>query len=102
MAKLRDKTRLVAKGFTQIFGIDYQETFIPVVKMNIIRVLLSLATNLDWPLQQLDVKNASLNGDLEEVYTELPPSFENNAKPKQVCKLKRSFYGVEAITSCLV
>ena len=61
----RYKVRLVAIGFTQTYGIDYQETFAPVAKINSIRVLLSLAVNSNWPLHQLDVKNAFLNGDLE-------------------------------------
>lgn len=89
------KARLVAKGFTQTYSIDYLETFALVAKLNSVRVLLSPTVNLDWSLQQLDVKNAFLNGDLEEeVYMDAPPGFGEKLGTK-VCKLKKSLYGLK-------
>ncbi|RVX00860.1 Retrovirus-related Pol polyprotein from transposon TNT 1-94 [Vitis vinifera] len=92
----RYKARLVTKGFTQSYGIDYQETFAPVVKLNTVRVLLSLAANLDGSLHQLDVKNAFLNGDLEEeVYMDIPAGLEATSNFNKVCRLRKSLYGLK-------
>jgi hypothetical protein len=86
----RCKARLVVKGFEQRDRIDYKETFSPVIKPAIVRLLISLAVNFNWSIKQLDVPNAFLHGYLtEEVFMEQPTGFVNDRFPAYVCKLQK-------------
>lgn len=89
----RHKARLVARGFTQTYGVDYKETFALIAKMNTFWVLISLAVNQDWKLYQMDVKNAFLYGDLEEeVYMSTPLGYPEESKFSLVYRLKKAIY----------
>ncbi|KAK8636446.1 hypothetical protein V6N13_124192 [Hibiscus sabdariffa] len=87
------KGRLVAKGYRQIHGIDYDETFSPVAMFKSIRILLAIAAFHDYEIWQMDVKTAFLNGKLEEdVYITQPEGFVTPENAGKVCKLQRSIY----------
>ncbi|CAL2253697.1 unnamed protein product [Prunus armeniaca] len=92
----RYKARLVANGFHQKQGVDYSETFSPMVKHSTIHLVLSLVVTNKWSVRQLDVQNAFLHGYLsEEVYMKQPVGFVDPQFPNHVCRLQRSLYGLK-------
>jgi len=93
---VRNKARLVAQGFCQKEGIDYEETFSPVARLEAIRILLAFAASKGFKLFHMDVKSAFLNGFIEEeVYVRRPPGFENPKHPDRVFKLQKALYGLK-------
>ncbi|GJR84183.1 retrovirus-related pol polyprotein from transposon TNT 1-94, partial [Tanacetum coccineum] len=92
----KNKARLVAQGYSQEEGIDYDKTFAPVARMEAIRIFLTFATYMNFTVFQMDVKSAFLNGKLkEEVYVKQPPGFESSEFPDYICKLDKALYGLK-------
>jgi hypothetical protein len=90
------KARFVARGFSQIEGIDYDETFATVTRYSSIRSILALSAQMGWHIYQMDVKTTFLNGIIEEeVYIEQPEGFETFDRESHVCRLKRALYGLK-------
>jgi hypothetical protein len=90
------KARFVARGFSQVEGVDYDETFAPVARYSSIRSVVSIAAEMGWKIHQMDVKTAFLNGVLDqEVYVEQPLGFMAHERETHVCRLKRALYGLK-------
>ena len=92
----RPKSRLVARGFTQQYGVDFAETFSPVIKTTTLRTVLGIAVTKNWSLRQLDVNHAFLQARLsDEVYMTQPPGFIDKDRPNYVCRLNKAIYGLK-------
>ena len=95
----RYKARLVAKGYTQKEGIDYKETFSPILSKNSFRIIMAPVEHFDLELHQMDVKTAFLNGDIDEtIYLVQPENFVSGDTKRMVCKLKKSIYGLKEVS----
>jgi hypothetical protein len=93
---VRNKTRLVAQGFSQVEGLDFGETFAPVARLKAIRILLAFSTSKEFKLYQIDMKSTFLNSVIqEEVYVRQPPDFDNPKYPDRVYKLSKALYGLK-------
>jgi Reverse transcriptase (RNA-dependent DNA polymerase) len=98
---VRQKVCVVAKGYSQIAGLDYTDTYAPVARMESVRALLHIATSLDWEIRQLDVMTAFLYGNLtEEIYMEQPEGRRVPGKDDWVCRMNKSLYGLKQGGRC--
>jgi hypothetical protein len=93
---IRNKAQLVAKGYSQVEGLDFDETYAPVARLESIQILFTYVTYHGSKLYQMDVKSAFLNGPIkEEVYVEQPLGFEDSEYPSHVYKLSKALYGLK-------
>ena len=93
---MRNKARLVCKGYSQQEGIDYEETYAPVARMEVVRMFLANVVNKKFKVYQMDVKSTFLNGELEkEVYIEQPKGFPVIEEKDMVCRLKKALDGLK-------
>jgi hypothetical protein len=93
---VRNKAHLVSQGYSQVEGLDFGETFAPIIRLEAIRILLAIAVFKGFKLYQMDVKNAFLNGFIqEEVYVRQPPGFESPKYPDRVYNLLKTLYGLK-------
>ena len=90
------KDRFVAQEFSQVEGVDYDETFALFARYTSIKALISITAQMGWKIHQMDVKTAFLNGIIqEEVYVEQPQGFEIHGRESHVCKLMKGLYGLK-------
>ena len=98
----RFKARLVAKGFQQYVGVEFTNTFSPVIKSSTMRVVFTLAVTYNWEIRQIDFNNAFLNGEIvETVYLSQPAGFVSTSHPQHVCKLQKALYALDSLLSVL-
>ncbi len=92
----KSKVRLVALGCGQMFGVDYNETYAPVVRLTTVRTILAIVAHLNVELEQMDVVTAFLNGDLQEdIFIAIPEGLKSDKTSGKVCKLRKSLYGLK-------